>query len=318
MASCIYSFWHGVIPTSYVIFCIGRRSVHEEKKSPYTSELLTPEPQPLPVDPIPFDLVMHSARYRRQSSSSNCYPDGARYVLFILDTSASIGPDYFNSMKSALSTLVQYFCRPIKIAAMTFSHEHFIEFCFNCFENDCEERDNARDAMQNIRYRIDGWTHTAVATQCACDCMLTTECGFPDLTTFSGPGAVCLDVIYVTDGHSNGPYNVCEKVACLYDLEQQGVELKVFAFGIGTNVRDSELRCITKSQQTASQIDNAIFKVNTFEHFATAIEAIGSIFDPNPSGGSGYISPIVEDCFTSYHMDLDGLDTDDCSESDRK
>ena len=264
---------------------------------------------------------MHSARYRRQSSSSNCYPDGTRYVLFMLDTSGSIGSVYFNRMTSALSTLVHYFCRPIKIAAMTFSHEHFIEFCFNCFDNDCEGRDDARDRMQSIEYR-DGWTHTGEATQCACDCMLTTECGFPDLTTFSGPGAVCLDVIYVTDGRSNGPYNVCEKVACLYDLEQRRVELTVFAFGIGTNVGDSELRCITKSQQTASQIDNAIFKVNTYEHFATAIEAIGSIFEPNttpnPSGGSGYISPIVHDCFTSYYMDLDGLDTDDCSESDRK
>ena len=122
----------------------------------------------------------------------------------MLDTSGSIGQTDFNRMTSALNILVHYFCRPIKIAVMTFSDEHFIESCFNCFGNDCEGRDDARDKMQNIPYR-GGWTYTGEATQCACDCMLTTNCGFPDLTTFGGPGAVCLDVIYVTDGRSNGP-----------------------------------------------------------------------------------------------------------------
>ena len=86
-------------------------------------------------------------------------------------------------MTSTLNTLVHYFCRRIKIVALTFSNEHFIEFCFNCFDNDCRGRDNASDAMRDIPYR-GGWTHTGKATQCACDVMLSPDCGFPDITDF--------------------------------------------------------------------------------------------------------------------------------------
>ena len=41
--------------------------------------------------------------------------------------------------------------------------------------------------------------------------------------------AICLDVIYVTDGHSNGPHNVCTTVQCLRALKNKGVELTVYA-----------------------------------------------------------------------------------------
>ena len=290
----------------YNIITAARRSIHEEMKPPYVSELLVLEPKPLPVDPLPFDLVTHSGRYRRQSS--NCH-EGTRHVLFMLDTSGSIGAYNFNRMTSALSTLVHYFCKPTKIAVMTFSDEHFIEFCFNCFDNDCEGRDNASDAMWTVHYR-GGLTHTGAATECACDRMLRPECGFPDLTTSTG---VCLDVIYVTDGMSNDPRSdptinvVCEKVQCLYDLQKRGVDLTVYAFGI-TNYNDEELDCITRYRST--NVPNPIFKVHSFQHFTDAIEAIGGQFDGSADN--------LPDCFTSDHMHPSGTDTDDCSESRRK
>ena len=297
---------------------VGRRSIYvqkEVKELRVNKQHSSPKPAPLPVDPIPFDIMKHSARYRRQNSGVNCYPDGTRYVLFLLDTSGSIGRHNFNIMTSTLSTLVHYFCRRIKVAAMTFSHDHFIEFCFNCFDNDCNGRDNARDAMLNIQYR-NGATHTGEATQCACDIMLSPDCGFPDITDIDGPGEICLDVIYVTDGHSNGPQNVCKKVGCLYDL---GIELTVYAFGVA-NYNAAELKCITRNN--SNSIDNTIFKVRDFDHFADAINKIGVVFDvleslPSTDNDATTYIPRTP-CFTSYHSDDDGVDTNDCSQRDKK
>ena len=118
---------------------------------------------------------------------------------------------------------------------MTFSHEHFVEFCFYCFDNDCNGRDNARDGMLNIQYR-NGATHTGQPTQCAFDVMLSQDC---DITEFD---ELRLDIIYVTDGKSNGPQNMCRNVQRLHDLEELGVELTIY------NV--NELRCITQPQNT--------------------------------------------------------------------
>ena len=295
------------------ITAIGRRSVNEESTL-IKKQRPTSKPEPLPVDPIPFHLIKHGTRYRyrRQSSDVNCQPDGTRHVLFILDTSGSIGRTDFNRMTSALSTLVHHFCRPTKFAVMTFSHEHFIEFCFNCFNNDCNGRDDARDAMRNVRYR-GGMTHTGEATQCACDSLLTSRCAFPDMTSFNGPGAVCLDVIYITDGHSNGPQNVCEKVQCLYDfeLDERGnannlFHLNVFAIGID-NYDITELNCITRTLGPVNNYTNrknTAFTFQNFTLFEMAINGIGQSFD----------NPINDQTCFAIHS-ITGTDTDDCSKS---
>ena len=137
----------------------NRHNYKEVKESQEKKRQLPPEPTPLPVEPIPFDIIKHGARYRRhQNSDVNCYPNGTRHVLFLLDTSGSIGEYDFDIMTSTLSTLVHYFCRRVKVAAMTFSDKHYIEFCFNCFDNDCPGRDDARDAMKDIQWMDTHWT----------------------------------------------------------------------------------------------------------------------------------------------------------------
>ena len=203
------------------------------------------EPQPLPVDPIPFDYAEHARGIRYRRSSHNCYMDDTQYILFVLDTSGSIGPYDFEMMTETLSKLVHRFCKPIKIAAMTFSgshssssHMHSSEFCFNCYDNDCDGRDNARDAMRNITYR-GGLTFTGGATYCVCNFMLTPACGFPDLVRPRNGEVRCLDVVYLTDGKSNGPIPVRDAVNCLYNLEN--TDLNVYAIGIGNNYNIQEL-----------------------------------------------------------------------------
>ena len=90
-------------------FLAGRRS---ERKRPNKPRRAAPEQDLLKDDPIPFDFLEHGKRYRRQTT--DCQPDGTRHILFMLDTSGSIGKTEFDKMTTALSTLVTLFCLPEK------------------------------------------------------------------------------------------------------------------------------------------------------------------------------------------------------------
>ena len=131
-------------------FVLGKRSVREEMKRPLNlRRRAAVEPEPLPVDPIPFNITEHGKRYRRQDS---CQSASTQYILFVLDTSGSVGEAEFNRVTSVLSELVLFFCKPVKVAVMTFDHEFFVEFCFNCFDNSCGGRVDARNAINAIQY----------------------------------------------------------------------------------------------------------------------------------------------------------------------
>ena len=244
----------------------GRRSVEEEIEPPdIKQDRSTPEPEPLPTDPLPFNFIEHGARYRR--SYDNCQPNGRKYVLFILDTSGSIGRENFVKMTATLSLLVHKFCSPVQVAAMTFSDEHFLEFCFDCHGSDLDGRDDIRGAMKSIPYRS-GWTHTGGATQCACDSMLTSECGLESV--FSGDR--CIDIVYITDGRSNGPISPCNAIDCFYEIPQ--AQVKVVAIGITNNVRQSELECIVTPPDGATSANHATNHLFQFEDFETFQQSI--------------------------------------------
>ena len=248
------------------------------------------EPQPLPVDPLPFDYTKHHTRYRRQARSSNCEdPNSERHILFILDTSGSIGSNNFHMMTDSVSKLVRHFCRKIKVAMMVFSHDHYLEFCFDCFDNTCVGRRAARDRITSVPYR-GGLTYTASATQCACDNILAPSCGFEASST----NEACLDVIYITDGKSNDRnLEVCDVVNCLYN--KTNTDVKVYAFGIGDNVDEAELNCIARNRNSdGHSVGNSIFRVPDFQSFSDGIGLLEGVFSSNRVG-----------CFTS-HQNVSG------------
>ena len=250
------------------------------------------EPQPLPVNPLPFDHTKHHTRYRRQARSSNCEdPNSERYVLFMLDTSGSIGLDNFPMMTDSVSKLVRHFCRRIKVAMMVFDHYRYLEFCFDCFDNTCDERRAAQDKIKSVQYH-GGGTHTASATQCACDNILTPSCGFEASST----NEACLDVIYITDGKSNDPIlEVCDAVDCLYN--KPNTDVTVYAFGIGDNVNETELNCIARNRNSdGHSVGNSIFRVPDFQAFSDGIGLLEGVFSSNRAG-----------CFNSHQSAPGGV-----------
>jgi hypothetical protein len=223
---------------------------HEYETQPHS----IPEPQPLENDPVEFDIHKHGHRYRRTTQCE------VQHVLFLLDTSGSIRKHDFRRLTTTLGDLVPLFCKSIEIAAMTFSQNHFLEFCFNEFDNDCAGRFAARRAIRSIRYR-GGTTHTAEAVQCAFDNILTPSCGLAQ-------DAECISIVFFTDGMSNGPGNVCEVVERL----KQRRKFESFSVGIGESTNQDELRCL------ASDADNNLFQFPSFGQFVKELGMIESVF----------------------------------------
>ena len=180
-------------------------------------------------------------------------------MLFLLDTSGSIGRSDFEKMKTAVGKITALFCNPIHVAVMTYSSTFYLEFCFDCFEADQSGLQGAKAAINAIPYR-GSLTYTGGAAKCACDELLTPECGMHRY-------ASCIDVVFITDGRSNDPnLEVCEEVKCLHNHYTGGVN--THAIGIG-NVNQAEIDCIDRASHTSSA-----FNFDSFEDFLNAIQEI--------------------------------------------
>ena len=231
------------------------------------------------ITPEPYDLddqlkVIKKHHHIRRRMSTCC---SDRYVLFVLDTSGSIGQTKFTSMVNSLSRLVPLFCKNTRVAAMTFGTDIYHEFCFDCFENDDKYRTKLRQAVSSIPYH-GGSTRTGRALKCACEEILKEKCGLPkekDYKECPGP----IDVIVLTDGHSNGPLDVCQTAKCLHD--QNVYDVNTFAIGVN-NFNQAEMDCIV--DQNDLNVDN-IFYMNDFNELETLITDIHMYLQqPSPGG----------------------------------
>ena len=214
--------------------------------------------------PMPFDRFEHgpNLRQRRQAECD----DEVQNVLFVLDTSGSIGPTEFKRMKNALSNLMLLFCRQVRFALITFDHYVNLEFCFNCFDNTLQGRIEAQTAIRDAPYR-GGWTRTAGTARCICEDLISSSCGIDTTKTLN-----CLDIVFITDGKSNDrSLEVCEEVKCLHDR----VGINTYAIGInsGSGIQPSydvdELECIDDYSDAISA-----FQFTNFSDFEDSITNI--------------------------------------------
>ena len=154
-------------------------------------------------------------------------------------------------MTATISNLTTSFCDPVQFALMTFNERRWLEFCFNCFDNTLAGRTAAGRAIANTVYR-DGWTHTGQAARCVCNELISYQkCG---LSQFS-----CIDVVFITDGRSNGPLNVCEEVKCLHNNQLRIIN--TYAMGI-KNYNETEIKCISKHSKFET-----VFSFESFDEF---------------------------------------------------
>ena len=248
----------------------GRRSIDQEERVDLEEATFSDEedkrsqklvPKNSGMNPRPFVWENDHIRFRRMHKNQYCAPTDVHYILFLLDTSGSIGRDTFNRMTKAIGDISHYFCKQVQVALMTFSHDIHLEFCFNCHDNDPQGRAKLNQTIQNIQYR-GGMTHTAGAARCACSHVLQSRCGLPI-------NAGCLDVVFITDGNSNDPsLQICDEVRCLHRHARN-----TFAMGIG-NTNPTEINCIAEA--TSNQFN--IFGFRDFDEFERVLaQAIGLV-----------------------------------------
>ena len=188
--------------------------------------------------PNPFDFDMHlsaitSDRHKRQLYSKK------RYVLFILDSSGSIGSQDFNTMKNVLSDLLPLFCGNTVFGVMSYGAKLERNICFNCKQSD---HFKLQQALRSIQYHYGPATRSGDAIQCACDYMLSKSCGY-----YNEPDAIT-DVIFLTDGKSNKGVDVCTAADCI------PLGVNVISIGVGNNVNYKELECIEGDNGAAPHI----------------------------------------------------------------
>ena len=182
-------------------------------------------------------MLKHGHRYRRQGYDRECKE--SQYILFVLDTSGSISDNAFERMTTALGCLVPLFCNPIKVAVMTFTDNFYMEFSFDCYGNTCQERKDAAAAIGAITHRSGPRTLTGGAIRCV-DELITNR----QIANFSiDEDTRCLDVVFITDGQSNGPLDVCQEMSESEMLSNK--KIKVHAIGIDDNVNMNEIACLS-------------------------------------------------------------------------
>lgn len=196
-----------------------------------------------------------------------------QYILFLFDTSGSISLDDFELMKESFSDLIPLFCKPVKVAMMTFDDQFKLEFCFDCFDNDCSGRNETAKAIRAMTHRR-GYTYTAGATKCACRELLNRRCGLPS-------DASCIDVVYVTDGRSNDylydrSLSVCDAVQCL----RERTAINTYAIGVG-NYDQAELKCIADVSSNSS-----VFRFNNVTDLTEHLLQVVVLLMPTPGNNN--------------------------------
>ena len=185
---------------------------------------------------MPFDLdkeLSHIKAHRQKRQGSN---QKDKYVLYILDSSGSIGETNFKNLRNVTAQFSLFYCPGTKIAVMSYSSNVYRNYCFNCDQTGTLPRYNA---ILNIPYHSRS-TASGDAIHCACDYMLNSPCGFPRTNSQSAPD---LDVVFIIDGHSNRGRDVCTAASCWSNF----YNINVFPIGIGNRVDYGELDCIKGS-----------------------------------------------------------------------
>ena len=271
-----------------MILILGKRKVPFTEFSDHKPQIIQSLDDSIIPEPYDFNYhldTVQAHRHRRKRMSMNNCTD--RYLLFMLDTSGSIGKKTFTRMVSNLSQLVSLFCGSTKIAAMTFGSHIYHEFCFNCKVNNKENIGAMEEAIKSIPYH-GGLTHTGEAVKCACDNILTIPCGLPRQRKYRRCPAP-IDVVMITDGKSNGALDVCEEVKCF--RSHNFYDISTFSIGVGNTPDTDELKCIQDLNH--DDTGHIFFDIESFDELEElikeVIEYLSTPIDPSSDNSTFHL-----------------------------
>ena len=270
-------------PSSYLNMCTcseGERSLENEQFTMMDTPAMQILDASVPVEPFDIEERVKSIHERRRRETCPSQ-DNIRYVLFILDTSGSIGRSQFVRVKYLLALMSEKLCDHLRVAMITYGSDINLEFCFNCHTDRCE----IFNAITRVQYR-GGATRTTDATKCACQTLLTEQCGLPDGRTTSN-----IDIVYLTDGGHNGPCksNLANEVNCFHSRPN----INTYAIAIGEEVNKS-VQALENQRNTD---DLHVFNMRDFDELQEMFDTIMELLDQEDSNGDP-----VFDCVSHNHV----------------
>ena len=195
------------------------------------------------IIPKPFnisDYLSHLKKHRQTRSTDSPQTINVnRYVLFILDGSGSIGSLNFKKMKAFVSDVAFIFQFCGFTAVMTYNDCAYLEYNFTDFRNVSHlELGKLKECIDKIEYR-GGVTASGNAIREA----------YLEVLNKSVNHASEIDIIFITDGHSNTGDSPCREADDYWNKLRKNVHkdhkiVHVYPIGIGSNVNHTELHCI--------------------------------------------------------------------------
>jgi uncharacterized protein YegL len=233
------------------------------------------------VNPFNLDAFLQQKEYvfKRKKRCSH-HESKIRYVLFILDTSGSIGRKNFKKVRGVVAKISRRLCDYLKMAVITYDDWINLEFCFNCYDT----RSEIFDAINRIRYRRGPRTHTTDAIKCGCD-ILRTKCNLPN-----GINTPNIDVVVLTDGEHNGPCRskLSQEIKCL-TTDKDGNKrdnIKTYAIGIGS----ANIEAVAQLRQNPDE--DYIFDVPDFDTLKGLFDIIEDLMSLTTTAENGEEVPL--------------------------
>ena len=182
-------------------------------------------------------------------SGCHCASDLKMDICFALDSSESIGSEYFEIELDWLSSFVQSgLTQNTRIGIINFSNDVYTEMNFQESEG-YSSTSLANFILNNITY-LDSFTNTVVAIEYAINMF----------TNYSSDETTKV-LIILTDGVPYMPYNGDMDV-CQWENELKSGNIRTVIAGIGDAWNQAEMECLV------SNVDDDIMNVSSFNYSA--------------------------------------------------
>ena len=198
--------------------------------------------------------------YTNKRKKRTTLPPATRNVIFVLDSSASIGRSTYQRILNVLSDFAKLFCGNVAVGMVTYATVIDLEFCPTCLRglDQSVYRTSVVNKIKSARYHA-GSTKTGETVKCLSEKLLPS----PDCVIRTQP----IRLVFLVDGRSDGCIKVSEAMA---DLVKRFPTIETYAIGMG-DIDSSGLRELLSPIFNPNNVFN-VSKIGELEHLLQMIK----------------------------------------------
>ena len=212
--------------------------------------------------------------YTNKRAKRATLPSATRNVIFVVDSSASIGSSNYRRILNVLGEFASLLCGEVALGMVTYATVIDLEFCPTCLRSldEATYHTNIVNKIKSARYHA-GSTKTGETVKCLSEKLLPS----PDCVIKTKP----IQLVFLVDGPSDGCIKASDAIA---SLEARYPTLETYAIGMG-NILSSGISDLLSTNFNP----NNIFNVNDIDELEALIAQIKAFI----SGGWWTCAPVV-------------------------